>query len=135
MSILPDLDVLLELDKTHTRTQIARMYGVRLEDVSRRLCSAGYYAITASELAGQELRRAILRAIVDYKRMHGGCSPTLRYLASVVGRVHSVIAHHLDLMENDKWIRRLAHGRIVVVGARWTPPAWIAELEDPDATL
>jgi len=119
MHQLPEDGVLLDLiEQGYTQTAIAAMYGVTPQAVS-------YRKVRLLGSARRELgatSRAVFEAIVAYKRAHDGNSPTIRELSEYVGRVYSVIHHHLQVLERSGLIRlegAYSARRICVVGGRW----------------
>lgn len=70
---------------------------------------------------------AIYDAIVQYKMVHDGIPPTIRWLMETLDiSSTSVVSHHLRKLEQASKIEMEGEGRsrqIKVVGGRWMPPA------------
>ena len=132
MGKLPGDEMLRDmLSQGLTQAEVAGMYGVTRQAVSWRM---GHKPRARSRRAPGKMtatRRAVLEAIIAYKRANDGNAPTVRELSETVGRAYSVIYQHLRVLEQlgrirllgDRWTAR----RICVVGGRW-------ELEVDDAT-
>ena len=78
-----------------------------------------------------EIRRArILEFIIDYKRGHDGCSPTIRQIMnSCAISSTSVVLYHLRTIEKQGKIRRGTDRRklnIEVIGGKWSYEPWTA---------
>ena len=121
---LPDNRVLLDLwEQGCTQTEIAAMYGVTRQAVSQRLSYRSQKRAYRPPPKMTATRRAILEAIVAYKRANDGNSPTVRELSETVGRAYCVVHQHLRVLERMGRIRLLGEWgqarRICVVGGRW----------------
>lgn len=117
---LPDTDILIELNKTHTQAEIAAQYGVTRQAVSFRL----HYRSTRGRtpLAGESVRRRLLDAIVEYKTANDGCAPSIRELMVQCDiSTTSLTLYHMQRLERDGLIERDGHV-IRVTGAHWLPP-------------
>ena len=72
--------------------------------------------------AGDEQRRTILAFIIQYKREHGGNSPTLGEIAVACFTVKSAVHYHLNVMAAAGTVVIGEYGasrNIEVPGGRW----------------
>lgn len=87
-----------------------------------------------TEMALTDRNIDVLRAIVDFKRAHGGAAPTVRDLMAILDvRSTSVIRHHLERLEKIGLIKSSVDGErlariICLPGERYTAPAHVAEM-------
>ena len=69
--------------------------------------------------AAGEMRHKVYSAIIEFKRLSGGDSPTLEQLKDILKlKSKSTVDFHLGHLEADGLIKRSRQG-ILVVGAQW----------------